>query len=241
MVFGMLRYVPSRVLRGWIESAQPVGHPSALMVEDADIDVEFWPSWPDTFRGAGRVEPDVLLTVGSVIYVVEAKLNSPQGKDQLARQWKAAWDWCSTEQRGQRTLGGLLYVTAHVALPSSDFEQAFAALRDRQCPSPLFYWLPWAKLSSQLDLETTEGPALILTDLSRYLDAERLRRFAGWPQTCRRGGAWSYARAEIAVYWRALPASAQSGWHYRGTPSVYWNLASALSGSPGAATWTYPI
>jgi hypothetical protein len=231
-VFGLLRYLPCRVLRKWIQSANPVDQAVPLRLEEADISIEFWPSLPDTFRGAGRVEPDVLLTIGSVTYVVEAKLNSPQGEDQLAREWKSVWDWCSTEQRGQRTLGGLLYTTAHLAMPRADFNRALAALKDKPYLSPLFYWLPWSTLCAHLDEDIKRTYSAVVTDLSRYLGKTRLLRFDGWPPIDLNNTIWGYAGSRTQPYWEAVTPRPNYSWFYQpSTPEIKTTLTGSREDS----------
>jgi hypothetical protein len=36
--------------------------------------IEFWPNWPDTFRGFGTIQPNVVVTFGSWMVIIEAKL-----------------------------------------------------------------------------------------------------------------------------------------------------------------------
>ena len=239
-VFGMLRYLPPHILRGWLQSAQPVDRAGALMLDALDIEVEFWPSWLDTFRGEGRVEPDVVLTSGTTVYVIEAKLDSPQGEDQLAREWKSACDHCATEWRGQRSLGGLLYVTAHLTLPNADFDQAFAALKNRPCPPPSFYWLPWSGLSAQFTPEHIGAHTFVVADLLRYLSETKLLRFKGWNHTCLGGAVWRYARPETRPYWQAMLEKFEGFWHYRRGTGTYWDFLGSHRSESLATQWTYP-
>jgi hypothetical protein len=177
--------------------------------------------------------------LGSLVYVVEAKLHSGQGEDQLAREWMSACDWCSSATRSHRSLGGLLYVTAHLTLPWSDFQQAYAALSKKTCPPPSFYWLPWSRVGACFDPAPTGIHALVAADILRYLDAERLLRFDGWPRICMDGAVWQYAVNAPGVYWEAMPDLPESYWRYCSPSGHYWKTADNLSGSSSAAVWTY--
>jgi len=86
-VFSALRYLPRLVLGHWLRAVLPAplhAHLTAPALEGARFD--FWPKLP------GGAEPDVVLRVGSLLLIIEAKYESPFGtfaqKHQLAAQWE---------------------------------------------------------------------------------------------------------------------------------------------------------
>ncbi|HEX7324041.1 MAG TPA: hypothetical protein VF292_01630 [Rhodanobacteraceae bacterium] len=67
--------------------------PAANSVDACDI--ELWPNLAGHGRDESRVEPDVVITFGerenpSIVLLIEAKWDAPQGTGQLFKQWSAA-------------------------------------------------------------------------------------------------------------------------------------------------------
>lgn len=71
-VFGRLCYLPDRLLWAWLRGARPFAGDAVLQLGVGQPSVRFWPTWPDTFRGARTVEPDVVIETGSSLCVIEA-------------------------------------------------------------------------------------------------------------------------------------------------------------------------
>jgi hypothetical protein len=126
-----------------------------------------------------------------------------------------------------------------LTLPVTDFDQAFSALKSRSCPRPMFYWLPWSNLSSQLVPEPATPHAFVVTDLLRYLSEEGLVRFNGWAHACFIGAAWRYARPESRAYWRGPLDKPFGSWRYHQSTSKYWNVIGGDHSVSLPNEWTY--
>lgn len=80
-VLGAVQYLPREaVLRPFLTCAFPNVTWSEAECRDARFD--FWPTFDD------QTEPDLVLTVGRCVIVVEAKYGAAFGKKQLEREWK---------------------------------------------------------------------------------------------------------------------------------------------------------
>lgn len=234
-VFERLRYLPPTILAAWLRRAVPWMRPTLReqppKLETSPRNIELWPSWPDTLRGFGTVEPDVVLTSADELLVVEAKLWSGKSAvlgpleesppDQLARQWKAATDFCADKHRGTLRLAGLIYLTPNLVPPATDLDQSLAKIRVFEA-DPRLYWLSWAALEDALRLMAATNvlpAALICEDLLAYMDAADVLRFHGW-------------RA-------AADSVDQPTWHYTGRrPRPYFTEASRGHVVDG---WRYAI
>lgn len=90
-IFGPLQYLPSNQRLAIVNAlAKWVGFES----EFDRCEILLWPRWSAV--GGGTCEPDLVIKLTSektgddAAIVIEAKWDSVQGNDQLARQWKAA-------------------------------------------------------------------------------------------------------------------------------------------------------
>jgi hypothetical protein len=122
-VFSALRYLPREVLARWLTSVLP----AAMAPQRIDVAVngarfEFWPTLP------GGSEPDVMITVGSLLVIVEAKYHSPFGKGWGRHQLAVEWE----QGRRFATSSGLegpvvVAITSHLVEPD-DINSARAQL-----------------------------------------------------------------------------------------------------------------
>jgi hypothetical protein len=170
VVFGLLRYLPSRIVVRWLESAVP-WNPAARRkfpsLSEPSL-IEFWPRWDDILRGAGQVEPDVVLTFGSSLVIVEAKLGSRKGgagaaadddwsADQLARQWLGARYDCERKSRAERPVAQV-YLTADLRPPADELDESAEVLTRAGAREAPLYWLNWCRLEPALSAEPLVGP-----------------------------------------------------------------------------------
>jgi hypothetical protein len=86
-VFSALRYLPAGVLESWLLLVLPERFRTAAG-DAARARFEFWPTLP------GGSEPDVVVEVGGLLLVIEAKFGSAFGswgrRHQLHEQWRQA-------------------------------------------------------------------------------------------------------------------------------------------------------
>lgn len=189
VVFGALQHLPIDLgLRPML--ARLAGDPQPPWFGDITaVHVDYWPWWDEVedHRGA---EPDVALTVQlregrPRLIIVEAKRRS--GKhghgehDQLATQVHNGRR--IAEQRGA-DLGGLIYLTAHLAIPEHDLAASRRALREAAAP---LWWLSWRDLTPLLRTAASaveDQPLLasVTRDAAAVLARWGMERFTGWSE-----------------------------------------------------------
>ena len=112
-VFSALRYLPREVLRAWLGEVLPERCIPGLTDDALDsATFEFWPTLP------GGCEPDVVITVGSLLIVIEAKYRSPFGGDGERPQLVVEWKQALLRAKRARLEGPVVIaVTAHATVP----------------------------------------------------------------------------------------------------------------------------
>jgi len=154
VVFGVLEHLPVdvgvvpflRLARSDVGAAVP-----NLLLSTQAVEVDFWPWWNEDEAPHGA-EPDVVLTLTGFdgrrrMVVIEAKWRSPKSgegeRDQLARQ--VINGRLVAERQGAEYVG-IIYLTAHLALPVDDLRRSAAALQaDGRAASPM-WWVSWRDL-----------------------------------------------------------------------------------------------
>lgn len=213
VVFGRLRYLPAHVLAQWLTSARnhvDLGRPFNPSREEPFV--EFWPTVRDTLRGHGTVQPDVVVTFGTEVVIVEAKLWSSKSSvqddtDQLARQWHGVSDHHGARVR----VTALLYITPHVEVPKVELDESGRALGVH---APHLWWLSWSALAPILEHQIENGDRvsrLVAEDLLSYLRRANVLRFRGWRLALpwRRNECWRYR----PHYWSSY-APSKPIWRY---------------------------
>lgn len=136
-------------VRAWLAKARtPTGEPLVLPTDAAVDDYWFWPRLDAT-------EPDVLIRVGSLLVIVEAKYRSPRSSDDpLEREWtackqpaspvfrsdiRAAIDGCSAR--------ALVYVVQRSRVAR---ELPYVARSITSVPGARMYLLTWEDLDEVL-------------------------------------------------------------------------------------------
>lgn len=152
-VLGSLRYLPRHVLGAVLCEAFDTTF-SAAQLHEARL--RFWPTFPD------GTEPDVVVEVGGVMIIVEAKYESPFSQGQLIREWRHG-----RRDALARQLSGpwLLAVTAHATEPA-ELEDARGELANDPAfedaglaSSSAVRWISWQRIAKRL---ADEGPRLAL-------------------------------------------------------------------------------
>lgn len=161
MVFDVLQHCEPGL---YLRRAQPL--PPMEIVHGTLVRFDYWPWW-------SGIEPDAALTIDtpdgeSVLIAIEAKWRSGKSghEDQLARQASARPD-----------IAGILYITAHSALPSAELDESYAAM-DRHVP---IWWLTWRDLVPILEGVASDNPVLnyYAAQAAGALRAWGLDRFRG--------------------------------------------------------------
>lgn len=213
-VFTRLRYLPPEVLCEWIAGARNhVDQCAKIARRTSEAVVRFWPAVKDTYRRSGSVEPDVIVSLGNEIFIIEAKLWSPksqtEGFDQLAREWRGVVDHYGEDAK----VVGLIYITPHLEPPTDALAESAAALGNE---ASCLWWLSWASLVPILErqLDTDRVSHLVAADLLAYLNRVRLARFRGWRFLARpQHAVWEYHTPTSPTYWRTTVRNNQS-WSY---------------------------
>lgn len=212
-VFSALRYLPRNVLARWLRSVLPT--PQGQAVTDAAVEsavFEFWPTLP------GGSEPDVVITVGSLLVVVEAKYQSGFGQNAGRHQLAVEWDHSRREAQ-RRALDGpvVVAITAHLVEPP-DIE----AVRGQLPPDELsaaglasedaIVWCPWQAVAKSIDAVDrstwTVGERAVADDVFDLMTSRGVRyvyegfKTADW---------WLLAAAADAATERVYPAVAEFG------------------------------
>ncbi len=210
-VFSALRYLPRDVLGYWLRTVLPTrvhGHLTTASLEAARFD--FWPKLP------GGAEPDVVLRVGSLLIIIEAKYDSPFNSFGRRHQLSAQWQQASR----LATLEGLegpvsIAITADLVAPG-DIDVARQQL-DRHSlaaavlsPQDALVWCPWQSVAQAVDSVNVAnwhpGQHAITTDLFELMKRRGVRyvyegfKTADW---------WLLAAAADAATERVYPTVAE--------------------------------
>lgn len=199
-VFGALRYLPRSALLAVLNGAFPGDFGQADVNETR---FEFWPR-------LGSVEPDVLLTVGKKLVVIEAKFGAPFSgatgdieQHQLTREYRAAQMRC---QRYRLQGPWLLAVTSNWLLPA-DVQQVRTYLQSSAAERVPVAWLSWQSIALELDSwKPGNAPERDLrADVLSLMDKRGVRRvFEGF----RDEDYWIVSAAQRVAAERVYPAIA---------------------------------
>ncbi len=210
-VFSALNYLPREVLLGWLARVLPErwhGHLSAVAVDGARLD--FWPKLP------GGTEPDVVLRVGSLFVVVEAKYRSPfsrpGGRHQLVAEWRQAHRVTTAEG-----LEGpvVVAVTADLVEPA-DIPAARGELEAGQLETgsataaEVIVWSPWQWVAEVVEDRAGDGwrpgERAVADDLFALMERRGVRYvYTGF----NRADWWVLAAAAEAATERVYPTIAE--------------------------------
>ncbi|EFC79702.1 hypothetical protein [Parafrankia sp. EUN1f] len=184
-VFGAIRYLPYRRVLGAVLVA--VG----VQVDPETLDrarVDLWPSYQVPQLPGMRVEPDVVVTVGTTVVVFEAKYTSPfslypadepagsEPLHQLAAQFAALR--AVTAARGWPD-PVVVAVTVGAIPPTADLERAERSVRQLvpDAGEGRFRWLPWHRIATCID--TADGLApherRLAGDALRFMESREVR------------------------------------------------------------------
>lgn len=145
-VFGALQYLPrATVLSAVLADAFP--HLTWTEAECMSCRFEFWPTFYD------GTEPDLLITIGKRLVVVEAKYAAAFGVRQLEQEWRGALQVAAA--RGLETVL-MLAVTRHLGAEPTDVRE----FRDGENLGPRVAHLSWQQIGlvlDDLDLVTQEA------------------------------------------------------------------------------------
>jgi len=183
------------VLIQWLGRARPVGHQLQLNVVVSDSQA-YW-FWP---RLAGA-EPDLVVRIGSLLVIVEAKYHSGKSgkdlsataagsnegddvKDQLVREWRACSPEAALPSYPEALRGAidscdrvLIYL---VQRRRQARERQAVEKSLRQEPGARMYVLTWEDLDEVL---ATQVGAPWMAELRMYLHRKRLTAFRGFHAT----------------------------------------------------------
>lgn len=227
-VFGTLFAVGAwDVVRSWLLRGRPVGKapPLAIGPVEAEADYWFWPRLDDT-RPGGIVEPDLIIAVGGIIAIVEAKYyagksgkgtaEEPQAEDaeavtvdQLVRQWRAcgsgaAAGRCAATLRDALQSGSpraLFYLVRRSRWPR---ESRAAAVSAREASDARIYLLSWEDLDDVLAARDGQRWA---REMRSYLRRRDLAAFRGFESAVGPSAAVTMLAAS-----RPRPARRESAW-----------------------------
>jgi hypothetical protein len=213
-VFSGLCYLPRQVLAGWLRSVLP--ERDRLRIDDATAEAASFAFWP---RLPGGAEPDVVIRVGSLLVIVEAKFESGfgtgWGSHQLAVEWKQGRRLAELE-----ALQGpvVVAITADLVEPpgvgtarnellaDSDLEAAARHAEDA------IVWCPWQSVAQSAErADQTSwhaGTAAIVDDLFELMNRRGVRfvyegfKTADW---------WLLGAAAEAANERVYPIVAEFG------------------------------
>jgi hypothetical protein len=191
-VFGTLRYLPYDV--ALTEVLKAVG----VRVTKKDLvgaQVRLWPTVPMPAWPGRRIEPDVVVIVGSAVVVFEAKLGSPFSLShdpgqpgaapyhQLAVQYAATKAWAAGLRLSEPVM---VAVTAGAECPSLSLSRAVAdieRLTGTAAPG-VVKWLPWHRIAEILDALERLRPneRAQVDDMLQLMEKRGVRRmFTGFP------------------------------------------------------------
>ena len=191
-VFGTLRYLPYDVALA--EVLKAVG----VKVTKKDLlgaQVHLWPTVPMPAWPGKRIEPDVVVIVGSAVVVFEAKLGStfslshdPGQPDaapyhQLAIQYAATKAWAAGLRLSEPVM---VAVTADAECPSPSLRQAVADIKrlTGTAAPGVVKWLPWRRIAEILDALERLRPneRAQVDDMLQLMERRGVRRmFTGFP------------------------------------------------------------
>lgn len=204
-VMSAFRYLPRSALQSLIQTAFPACESSLADAESAQI--ELWP------RFATGTEPDVLVTIGGWLLVIEAKYRSGFGwkpgddKHQLEREWLDALAYA----KARRLRGPLLVaVTDHPAPPDDVTvvreRVAATCLEELDLPAEdCIRWLPWQAVADVLEQHPAHriGERELVDDVLNLMAARGVRHmFEGFKTP----DIWLMAAARHAATTRVYPA-----------------------------------
>lgn len=166
-------------VRAWLAKARtPTGEPLVLPPDAAVDDYWFWPRLDGT-------EPDVLLRLGSLLVIVEAKYRSPRSSDdQLEREWTACKQPASPVFRGdiraaidECSARALVYVVQRSRVAR---ELPYVAQSITRVPGARMYLLTWEDLDEVLP---PRGGPRWQRELRQYLRVREITAFRGFAST----------------------------------------------------------
>jgi hypothetical protein len=199
-VFGALRYLPRSALLAVLNRAF---RGDFNQEEVNETRFEFWP-W------LGDVEPDLLLTAGKKVIVIEAKFGAPfSGSDgdienhQLTREYRAA----RRRSQARRQQGPWLLAVTSDWLEPPDLQQVRQYLQAGGSEAVPVAWLSWQSIANELDHwkpgSTPERE--LLSDVLSLMDRRGVRRvFEGF----RDEDYWVVSAAQHIAAERVYPAIA---------------------------------
>ena len=151
-VFSTLSYLPPRILTAVLATAVPLLPLTPDEVGDALI--EFWPSFPS------GTEPDVVLTVGGWMIVIEAKYTSPfsTGEADIDHQLVGEWRDGLTDAKAKRLQGPVVIAVTDDPAQPADIEIARRAVADlpefpERDPdhTETIEWISWQNLAKTIE------------------------------------------------------------------------------------------
>ena len=193
---------PAHGILAWLGGAtDPNGYAPPLESLDPDrVRVEFWPWWR-AHDGGSALEPDVVLWLGphdkpTAFVIIEAKWRSGKSghgdRDQLAAQAVRARRRASALP-GRPTFLGIVYVTAHLALPEQELvesQETFRQLTEGSSPPLRVYWTNWHAAHALLataeqDPTSSRAARSVAAQAARALERWGLAPFDGFtPVPC---------------------------------------------------------
>jgi hypothetical protein len=198
--FGALRYLPRSALLAVLDRAFP-GDFNQEEVNETRF--EFWP-W------LGDVEPDLLLTVGKKVVVIEAKYGAPfSGADgdiehhQLTREYRAA----RRRSQARRQQGPWLLAVTNDWLKPAGVQRVSQYLQAGGTEGVPVAWLSWQSVAHELDnWQPGSAPEHELrSDVLSLMDRRGVRRvFEGF----RDEDYWIVSAAQHVAAERVYPAIA---------------------------------
>jgi len=228
-VFGIWLYLPIEVteigLLRFLRTSQRLdGATFAGPDKLNSVDMKFW-HWVEEGDAKGA-EPDVIIELTSSdlrkwLVMVEAKYlspkssfpdkNDPRPNDQLAREMHNLRRMARKRAVEEYAL---IYVTADIAIPRADIEEAIDELDSKtgHGASNRFYWTTWRRLPGILNetIGMCQGtPKALLTDLQTVILRMNLSFFSGMDvQGWTLGSpSWSFMRPERPTFFMWMPIS----------------------------------
>lgn len=225
-VFGVWRYLPPHLgLVQLLQTAERLD--GARLSIGATVLAASLSFWPWLSQQAGKsAEPDVLVELtlsdsSKVLVMVEAKFHSPKSSlpddstfpnDQLARQMQILR---ALARKTRARHYGLVYITAHTAIPRDDLQEAIDELRSKtgDGSDEHFYWTTWRSLPEIISDSVLEearsqsaGGATMLADLHRIVCRLGLAFFSGFgPEAWQaQPGLWEFSLPSRSFGWSAF-------------------------------------
>jgi len=210
-VFSALRYLPRQVLAEWLRTVLPPPFSDEIDENAAGTAIfRFWPSLP------GGVEPDLVIRVGPLMVVIEAKYLSPFSSRSSRHQLTVEWSHARAVARLEGLRGPIVVaVTADLTEPADiDLARREVALDSgfdgSTSSSGLVTWCPWqsvaeAILRSQAP-DWSIGSIALMSDLFELMEKRGVRfvyegfKLSDW---------WLLGAAAEAAAERVYPAIAE--------------------------------